>query len=145
MCKLIHDDETLLSTRVGTPLNFAPEIIRHQLYSFPVDIWALGCLFYHMAALEHPYKDASFETLAYYVIEKDPKPIKGHYGGYLINFIDSLLTKDAKKRPDIFEVNNLIRNKDNPNPPNKVSVFDFKKLLMIKRDRSHTPAQVIIL
>jgi len=66
------------------------------------------------------------------VIEKDPKPIKGQYGGYLINFIDSLLTKDPKNRPDVFQVNNIIKGKDNPTPPNKVLVYDIKKLLMMK-------------
>jgi hypothetical protein len=68
------------------------------------------------------------------VIERDPKPIKGHYGGYLINFINSLLTKSSKLRPDIFQVGLSIKNRDNPNPPNKVMVFDFKKLLMMKPD-----------
>ena len=66
------------------------------------------------------------------MIEKDPKPIKGQYGGYLINFIDSLLTKDPKNRPDVFQVNNIIKGKDNPTPPNKVLVYDIKKLLMMK-------------
>ena len=59
MSKIIYDNTDLLTTRVGTPIYFAPEIIKHKLYSFPVDIWALGCVFYYMAALEHPFKDAT--------------------------------------------------------------------------------------
>lgn len=74
------------------------------------------------------------ETLSLYIIDKDPKPIKGHYAGYLINFITSLLTKTSKQRPDIFQVGLAIKNRDNPNPANKVMVFDFKKLLMMKPD-----------
>jgi NIMA (never in mitosis gene a)-related kinase len=134
MCKVMNQKDELISTRVGTPVYFAPEIIQHQLYSYPVDIWALGCSFFYLATLEHPFKEATIETLSYYVIEKDPKPIKGHYGGYLINFIASLLTKNAKQRPDIYQVIQTIKNKDNPNPPNKVMVFDFKKLIMMKPD-----------
>ena len=56
------------------------------------------------------------ETLPYFVIEKDQKPIKGHFGGYMINFINSLLTKNAKNRPNIYDVNLSIKNRDNPNP-----------------------------
>lgn len=51
MSKVIHDPSELISTRVGTPAYFAPEIIQHQLYSYPVDVWALGCVFYNLATL----------------------------------------------------------------------------------------------
>jgi serine/threonine protein kinase len=87
-----------------------------------------------MCTLEHPFKDATIETLPFYVIERDPKPIKGRYGGYLINFITSLLTKNPKQRPDVYQIIQTIKSKDNPNPPNKVMVFDFKKLIMMKPD-----------
>ena len=102
MSKVIHDQNELISQRVGTPIYFAPEIIQNQLYSYPVDIWALGCVFYYLATLEHPFKDATIETLPFFVIEKDPKPVKGHFGGYMINFINTLLTKNAKARPNVF-------------------------------------------
>lgn len=130
----MRDKNELISTRVGTPIYFAPEIIQHQLYSYPVDLWALGCVFYYLTTLEHPFKEATIETLSLYVIEKDPKPIKGQYGGYLINFINSLLNKNTKERLDIFQASLCIKSRDNPNPPNKVQVFDFKKLLMMKPD-----------
>lgn len=45
-----------------------------------------------------------------------------------------MLTKNAKKRPNIFDVNLNLKNKDNPDPETKVRVFDFKKLLMMKPD-----------
>lgn len=99
-----------------------------------MDVWALGCIFYNLTTLEHPFKDATIETLPLYVIDKDPKPIKGQYGGYLINFINNLMTKNAKNRPDIFHVNIELRERDNPQPPNKVQVYNFKKLLMIRSD-----------
>jgi len=51
------------------------------------------------------------ETLPYYVIDRDPKPMKGHFGGYLINTINKLMTKNCKDRPDIFEVNVIIKNR----------------------------------
>ncbi len=74
------------------------------------------------------------QTLAYYVIDRDPRPIKGHYGGYLINFINELLTKSPRDRPDIFQACIKIKNRDNPNPPNRVQVYSYKKLLNIKDD-----------
>ena len=40
------------------------------------------------------------------MIEKDPKPIKGQYSGYLINFISSLLNNNPKERPNIHQDTN---------------------------------------
>ena len=91
MSKIIHDPNDLLSTRVGTPIYFAPEVIQHRMYSFPVDIWSLGCVFYSLAALEHPFKDATIETLGFYIVDHDPKAIKGPYSAQLISFIMSML------------------------------------------------------
>lgn len=116
---------------------FAPEIIQNQLYSYGVDIWALGCVFYYLTTLEHPYKDATIQTLPYYVIDKDPKPIKGQYSGSLINFITRLLTKNPKQRPNIHQVNNEYKEKDNPVANNKVLVYDIKKLLSMKPNLQH--------
>lgn len=56
MCKVMNQKDELISTRVGTPIYFAPEVIQHQLYSYPVDIWALGCVFYYLTTLDHPFK-----------------------------------------------------------------------------------------
>ena len=59
MSKIMYKDDQLISTRVGTPIYFAPEIIQNKLYSYPVDIWSLGCIFYYLAMLEHPFQDAT--------------------------------------------------------------------------------------
>lgn len=57
-----------------------------------------------MAALEHPFKEATIETLGYYIIDKDPKPIRGTYSPQLISFIASLLDKNPQTRPTIHEL-----------------------------------------
>jgi len=56
MAKILTKDDQLISTRVGTPVYFAPEMIQNQLYSLPVDVWALGCVLYNLATLEHPFQ-----------------------------------------------------------------------------------------
>ena len=68
------------------------------------------------------------------MIERDPKPIKGHYGAYMINLINEMLNKNVKKRPNIFDVNLNIKNRDKPDTETKIRVFDFKKLIMMKPD-----------
>ena len=33
-------------SRVGTPMYFAPELVKREAYDFRVDVWSLGCLMY---------------------------------------------------------------------------------------------------
>jgi serine/threonine protein kinase len=51
MSKILFKTDQLISTRVGTPVYFAPEMIKNQLYSYPVDIWSMGCVFYALTML----------------------------------------------------------------------------------------------
>lgn len=135
MSKIIYEASELLSTRVGTPVYFAPEIIQHQMYSFPVDIWSLGCVFYYLAALEHPFKDATIETLGYYIIDKDPRPIKGPYSPQIIGFIMSLLDKNPKTRPDIHEIYKRIKERKEQKVNNRISIFNIKQILALKVEK----------
>ena len=109
MSKMIYKPTDMISTRVGTPIYFAPEIIQNRMYSFPVDIWALGCVFYYIAALEHPFKNETIETLGYYMIDNDIKPIKGSYSAQLITFITSMLDKNPETRPSIHDIYKKLR------------------------------------
>ena len=45
-----------------------------------------------------------------------------------------MLNKNVKKRPNIFDVNLNIKNRDKPDTETKIRVFDFKKLIMMKPD-----------
>ena len=134
MSKMVHENNKLLSTRVGTPVYFAPEVIQHRMYSFPVDIWALGCVFYNLTTLEHPFKDATMETLGYYIVDRDPKPIKGPYSPQLITFILSLLEKNSLTRPTIHDLFKTLRTRKEQKIMNKVSIFNLKQILSMKAE-----------
>lgn len=60
----------LLTTYIGTRWYRAPEIIRHSpSYGWPVDIWAVGCVFYELLTLQPLFPgDSEAETLA--MVEK---------------------------------------------------------------------------
>ena len=42
-------------TFVGTPLYMSPEQCRGDEYSFPADMWSLGCILYELMALRSPW------------------------------------------------------------------------------------------
>lgn len=48
---------------MGTPLYIAPEVLNDTGYSFPVDIWSLGIVFYELMNLQIPFNATNFPDL----------------------------------------------------------------------------------
>lgn len=78
---------------VGTPLFLSPEVIKEENYDHWVDVWALGCLMYHLTNLEPPFNSESYEDLKSQILYKQPKPIQGVYSLKYKEFIFKLLEK----------------------------------------------------
>ena len=91
---------------VGTPLFLSPEMVKHDKYDHRVDIWALGCVMYHLATLKPPFPFDSLELLLKAILYKNPKPIQGWYSHILKDFIFKMLEKKRKNRPFISDLFN---------------------------------------
>lgn len=59
--------------RVGTPLYLSPEIIQSQVYDYKVDVWAVGCSLYQLAALEPPFNGENIIALGNKIVKDEPK------------------------------------------------------------------------
>ena len=68
----------LARTFVGTPYYLSPELLNNQPYGQPSDVWALGCIFYEVATLEHPYEAKTFPSLAFKIINEDVRPLASY-------------------------------------------------------------------
>jgi serine/threonine protein kinase len=95
-------------TRVGTPLYLAPELVKQQAYDEKVDVWALGCVLYLLAAFEAPFQGENILALGSAIVNKQPKPIPAAYSPHLWTFIQRLLTKHAAQRPTISEALDML-------------------------------------
>jgi len=71
--------QSQLHVAAGTPLYLAPELVKRRPYDFKVDLWAFGCVLYHMAALEPPFNGESLVALGFNIVHKFPKPIPSTY------------------------------------------------------------------
>ena len=66
----VNKETYLKSKQIGTPLYLSPEIIKKQAYDHRSDIFSLGVVMYHMAALEVPFYDKTVKGVMNKILYK---------------------------------------------------------------------------
>ena len=69
---ILTRNDQLHATRVGTPLYLAPEMIRKQKYGIKVDVWAVGCVLFHLTNLKPPFSGDNLITLGFNICNTQP-------------------------------------------------------------------------
>ncbi len=73
-------------------------------FIFKVDIWALGCVLYHLTALEPPFYGDNLITLGYNIVHKSPKALPSSYSPKLSALVLKFLEKSPSSRPKLSDV-----------------------------------------
>ena len=105
IAKILESTMVQAESVVGTAQYLSPELCQNKPYSFGCDMWALGCIIYELCALKRPF-DASNVLRVVYCVVRDPvdlapladRPLE------ILNFIATLLTKQADHRPPAKQV-----------------------------------------
>ncbi|CAL8470828.1 g10370 [Coccomyxa elongata] len=85
------------ASMVGTAEYLAPEVLRDEPTGYAADLWALGCLLYHMLVGQPPFKGAS-EYLTFQLISGGEYAIPGDMPEAAQDLIRQLLLSDPSKR-----------------------------------------------
>lgn len=97
----LSTDTEFRKSVVGTPYWMAPELIRAQQYSFPVDIWSLGIMCRELAEGEPPYVELPPMKALYKIVSPEGIPEisdKEKRSPEFLNFLDRCLNKNPHER-----------------------------------------------
>ena len=59
IAKVLASTMACARTQIGTPYYLSPEVCQEKPYTWPSDIWAMGCILYECCALRVPFEAAS--------------------------------------------------------------------------------------
>ncbi|XP_051999220.1 serine/threonine-protein kinase Nek10 [Xyrauchen texanus] len=98
-------ENSKLTSVVGTILYCCPEIVKNEPYGEKADVWAAGCILYQLVTLTPPFYSANMLSLATKIVEAVYEPIEDKgFSQRVTDMIEWCLTPNADMRPDIIEV-----------------------------------------
>ncbi|KAA0702651.1 Serine/threonine-protein kinase [Triplophysa tibetana] len=102
-------ENSKLTSVVGTILYCCPEIVKNEPYGEKADVWATGCILYQMVTLTPPFYSANMLSLATKIVEAVYEPVTDEaFSERVTDMIQWCLTPNADLRPDIIQVSSRI-------------------------------------
>ncbi|KAI6650362.1 Protein farnesyltransferase/geranylgeranyltransferase type-1 subunit alpha [Oopsacas minuta] len=98
----------LASTCIGTPAYMAPEVCHKSLYSYPCDMWSIGCVIVEICSLKPAFQSTSLVAMVFKILNADYTQIPGKYSQSLSAFIDSLFRVEPELRPTAKQAMNIL-------------------------------------
>ncbi|OLP85947.1 Serine/threonine-protein kinase Nek1 [Symbiodinium microadriaticum] len=63
IAKVLSSTLACARTQIGTPYYLSPEVCQEKPYTWPSDIWAMGCILYELCALKVPFDAPNISAL----------------------------------------------------------------------------------
>jgi NIMA (never in mitosis gene a)-related kinase len=102
--RVLENTNDAAMTVVGTPYYMSPEVCENKPYTYKSDVWALGCVLYELCTLKHAFSADNLLGLVFKIVREKNEPIPKHYTPELSRFVQSMLQKTDKSRPDVKEI-----------------------------------------
>ncbi|CAD8113072.1 unnamed protein product [Paramecium primaurelia] len=91
-------------TQTGTPYYAAPEVWKGEQYSWPCDIWSIGCIIYELTTFQPPFRAADLQSLNKKIQAGLYDPIPSKYSQDLQDILRILLQVNPKNRPNCDQI-----------------------------------------
>lgn len=101
---VLRNTYELKHTICGTPYYFSPELCLNKPYNNKSDVWALGCILYEMATLNHAFDGNNMKALVQKILKGVYPPVHPMYSANLSKLISAMLQIDPHKRPNVSQM-----------------------------------------
>ena len=96
--KQLKTGQDVTSTKLGSNLTMAPEVMRQEPYGFEADIWSIGVVFYQLLLGKFPFIGRGIPAILI-IIENDELNFQGpDISDNAVDFIKKCLVVDPQKR-----------------------------------------------
>ncbi len=93
--QVLTDSADLASTVIGTPYYMSPELCESAPYNDKSDVWALGCVLYELATLNHAFDATNMCALVLAILRGKYPPIDTRYSAELRDLVTQMLQADV--------------------------------------------------
>jgi NIMA (never in mitosis gene a)-related kinase len=99
IAKVLASTAACARTQIGTPYYLSPEVCQEKPYTWPSDMWAMGCVLYELCALKVPFDASNISSLVQKICRGPTPTIPGAYSDFLRNLCSEMLSRSASMRP----------------------------------------------
>jgi len=102
--KVLECTIAVARTQIGTPYYLSPELCKERPYTWPSDIWSMGCILYEMCALKVPFDASSIPQLVTAITSGRIPSVPSNYSGFVRGLVSDMLNRDPNKRPSCDDI-----------------------------------------
>lgn len=99
IAKVLASTAACARTQIGTPYYLSPEVCKEQPYTWPSDIWAMGCILYELCALKVPFDAANITGLVQKICRGPTPSIPQPYSDFIRQLCTEMLNRNPSNRP----------------------------------------------
>lgn len=101
IAKVLSCTAACARTQIGTPYYLSPEVCQEKPYTWPSDIWAMGCILYELCALKVPFDAANISGLVQKICRGPTPtiPANYNYSDFVKNLCTEMLSRNQSGRP----------------------------------------------
>eukprot|EP00927_Polykrikos_kofoidii_P082569 TRINITY_DN8235_c0_g1_i2.p1 TRINITY_DN8235_c0_g1~~TRINITY_DN8235_c0_g1_i2.p1 ORF type:complete len:665 (+),score=99.56 TRINITY_DN8235_c0_g1_i2:172-2166(+) len=91
-------------TQIGTPYYLSPELCQERPYTWPSDIWSMGCILYELCASRVPFDAPNIPGLVQKIVHGAVPSVPSQYSEFLRDLCKSMLNRDPNRRPSTDDI-----------------------------------------
>lgn len=99
IAKVLSCTAACARTQIGTPYYLSPEVCQEKPYTWPSDIWAMGCILYELCALRVPFDAANISQLVQKICRGPTPPVPRQYSDFVRGLCSEMLSRSPQNRP----------------------------------------------